>query len=178
MSRFLLAIALVLFLSSCGTPAPPATLPSGIPQAKLRVAVDTTYATNTDIWRAAELKCGSSSVGHLGFFHPNASGAWQKDRRLYGLRQSLVAPATVPDNMYSEHVLALDRPVYVHFNSALTSCAGVVELPLQAGKEYEFLLSVRGNSCIPRLFTLNAASRLTREEVTLAAPIEGPACRM
>lgn len=76
------------------------------------------------------------------------------------------------------HVLALDRPVYVHFNSALTSCAGVVELPLQAGKEYEFLLSVRGNSCIPRLFTLNAASRLTREEVTLAAPIEGPACRM
>jgi hypothetical protein len=118
-------------------------------------------------------------MGSLGFFHPSASGDWQKDRRYYGLRQDIQVPARVPENMYAEHVMSLERPVYIYFNAALTSCAGVVELPLAHAGIYEFELAVGPEMCKPRLFSLVSTSVSNpRAEVALSPPTTGFACTL
>ena len=179
MQPLALALLLVGLLTSCASP-PPAALPLSVPQAKLRVAVDTSTSTNVDLWRAKEKKCGTSSLGHLGFFNPGVSSDWQKSKRKYGLRQGIAVAPTVPEHMYSEHVVALDNPMYVRFNAVQTGCAGAIELPLSPGNEYEFVLSERDGYCRLQLFSLDlqAPPGFQRREIGLQPAVTGALCRL
>jgi hypothetical protein len=150
-------------LSACSATAPPAQLPEGTPTAKLRVGVESDYATNIEVSRTSAVGCPSRGLNGLGWFHPNASGEWQKRRRLYGLRQPMALPSHLPDNMHAEHVVALDQPFQLVY-SATFVCSGSARLPLSPGREYEFILSVTGEGCRPRLYELMTDGGMGRRE--------------
>lgn len=168
-------VAALGFLGACSS-APP-VVPTTGPAAKLRVAVNSPFATNFNLYRAASQSCGSSSIGGLGFFHPEA-GEWQRDRRKFGLRQNLLPTAQVPENMYAEHKVSVAEPFFLSFSGANTGCSGVLRLPLEADKDYEFLLTSSSGVCRPQLFVLNPAGGAgqSRSEVPLASPQTGFAC--
>ena len=167
-----------LLLGGCAASVPPPQVPAGSPQSRLRFAVDTTVATNIGANRVAQLACEATPGYMLGWFHPAAAGSWQDGRRLAGLRIGIEPPPDVPRNLYSEHVVAVDRPFFVQFGAALTACSGVVELPLQPGRDYEFRLTVGRDVCKPALFELSAPTPAaqTRTEVPLGTVVKSFAC--
>jgi hypothetical protein len=157
-------------LSACSATAPPVQLPEGTPTAKLRVGVESNYATNIELNRTSAVGCPSKGLNGLGWFHPNASGEWQKRRRLYGLRQPMALSSHLPDNMHAEHVVALDQPFQLVY-SATFVCSGSARLSLSPGREYEFILSVTGEGCQPRLYELIADRGMSRREPRPIEPV-------
>jgi len=174
-------------LTGCVNIPTPSALPAGTPQAKLRVAVVSSRATNITLMRVLEMACatGSSLTGMqtgiqmLGWFHPHASGEWQRNRRHFGLRQQMSIPAIVPENMYAEHIVSTEGAFFIQYGAALTLCGAVTRLPLRSGWEYEFFLPVAADGCRPRLFELEdvGVGNIRRVEVPLARPVEGFHCR-
>ncbi len=136
------------------------------------------YSTNIGLMRVPEMAC-STGINSLGWFHPDASGDWQRNRRHYGLRQQMRIPASVPDNMYAEHVVSTESPFFIQYGAALTRCGAVTRLDLKPGREYEFFLNIAPDVCVPHLFEFEdlGAKNVRRIEIPLPQPIEGFLCR-
>src|SRR5690349_942867 len=84
----LASLLLVIVVGACARVPMPGPLAPETPQAKLRVAANAGVGTNITFMRVPEMAC-SSGMTFLGWFHPGASGDWQRDRRHYGLRQRM-----------------------------------------------------------------------------------------